>query len=112
MRKYAILCCAISLLLCRSACSTENSAKAALRDGEYSASSGMIDVLVTVKSGKIEEIEITGHRGGAGYEEKVRPLADEMIKKQSTDVDAITGATVSSNALRKAVRAALKKSSE
>ena len=79
-------------------------------DGVYEGSNSMMDVAVTVEEGKIADIKILEHRGGGKkYEEMILPLLDLMIERQSTDVDAITGATVSSDTLKMAVEEALEK---
>lgn len=80
-----------------------------LVDGVYEASISMMDVSVTVEKGRIADIKILQHRGGEEYEEKIMPLVDAMIEKQSTDVDAVMGATASTRALKIAVEQALRK---
>ena len=81
-------------------------------DGTYEAesSNGMITVAVTIENNKIIAIEILEHLGGGkNYEDMIQPLIGNIIEKQSTQVHAITGATVSSNALKEAVNNAIKK---
>jgi len=81
-------------------------------DGVYEASNSMLDVAVTIEEGKITDIEILEHRGGGqNYEEMVSSLIDTVIEEQSTQVDAVTGATVSSDALKDAINQALKEAS-
>lgn len=80
-----------------------------LKDGRYLSSDSMMDIAVTVKDGQIADIEILKHKGGGEkYADKVKSLIDLIIARQSTDVEAITGASVSSNALKKNVNNALK----
>ncbi len=80
------------------------------QDGIYQAKDLMVNVEVTIENGRIAEINILKHRGGGEkYEEMIRPLIEKMIEKQSTDVDAVTGATVSSKALKNTVTEALQK---
>jgi len=79
-------------------------------DGTYTGSHSFVTVAVTIADGKIAAIIITEHGGGGDhYADLIRPLADRMLEKQTTDVDTVTGATVSSNHLKKAVAKALKK---
>jgi len=80
-----------------------------LKDGRYLSSDSMMDIAVTIKDGLISNIEILEHRGGGlEYGNKAKSLIDKIIAKQSTDVDAVTGATRSSNAFKKNVEDALK----
>lgn len=81
-----------------------------LKDGVYETKSSFIIVSVTIKSNKIEDIKILEHGGGGKkYEDMVEPLINRIVKKQSTRVDGITGATVSSNYLKEAVDEALRR---
>jgi len=78
------------------------------QDGVYVGEHGFVKVRVTVAQGKIAAIEILQHGGGGKkYEDMVKALIPRMIEKQSADVDGITGATVSSENLTKAVENAL-----
>ena len=80
------------------------------RDGVYEGAYSFIKVQVTVKDDKMTNIKMLHHGGGGEkYAKMVEPLLTEIVKKQSTDVDAVTGATVSTNYLKKAVNNALKK---
>jgi uncharacterized protein with FMN-binding domain len=79
-------------------------------DGVYEGEHSFIKVRVTVKGDKMTNIKMLHHGGGGEeYAKMVEPLLTEMVKKQSTNIDAVTGATVSSNYLKKAVNNALKK---
>jgi uncharacterized protein with FMN-binding domain len=68
-------------------------------------------VSLTVKDGKMTSIEIEKHPAPPKYTRLMKQLAATMIEKQSTKVDGITGATISSNAFKKAVADALGKAS-
>ena len=75
-------------------------------DGEYS----FVKVQVTVKGGDIADIKMLHHGGGGEkYAKMIEPLLTDMVKKQSTYVDSVTGATVSSFNAIKAVNNALEK---
>ena len=79
-----------------------------LKDGVYEAKHFYVTVAVTVSRGKIAGIEILYHgNGGKKYEYMVEPLIGKMIRKQTTDVDVVTGATWSSQNLSQAVLKAL-----
>ena len=82
------------------------------RDGVYEASNAILDVAVTIEEGSITNIEILEHRGGGkNYEEMAASLIDTIIQQQSTQVDAVTGATISSDSLKAAIDEALEKAS-
>lgn len=73
--------------------------------GAYDAGYIYAEVEVTLQHGKIINIEIVEHRNERG--KPAERIVDEIIKEQSTDVDAVSGATNSSNVIKKAVEAAL-----
>ena len=75
-------------------------------EGEYTLFPVKVEVLVTVKDHAIIDIEILKHRNGKGSKAEV--IIDDVIREQSILVDAVTGATVSSRAILKAVEDALK----
>jgi uncharacterized protein with FMN-binding domain len=79
-------------------------------DGSYSGEYKAIEVNCTVKNGEITSIEITKNKQTPGYyEEVIREIPKEIIEKQSTEVDGVTGCTSSSNNLKEAVNKALEK---
>jgi len=81
-----------------------------LKDGTYEGTYFFITIEVTIENRKISGIEMLHHgNGGRKYAAMIEPLMGEIIKRQSTDVDAVTGATVSCRNLRRAVIEALLK---
>lgn len=107
MKLYTILFIAILFTLGERAAARDETE---FTDGRYIGRTGMVDVVVVIEKGKIEKIEILKHRGGGQkYLDMVKPLVNQIVEKQSTQVDAVTGATVSSEALKKAVQNALEK---
>ncbi len=62
-------------------------------------------VEVTVRDGRIENISILEHRNERG--ESAEAVVDKIVEEQKIDVDAVSGATNSSNVLKKAVENAL-----
>ena len=85
-------------------------------DGTYTGSAagfgGMISVAVTIKDGRITNIRILGASGETpSYFAKAKKLLSRIISSQSTNVDAVSGASYSSNGLILAVRNALKQAS-
>ena len=75
--------------------------------GEVPFRKYMYRVKVTVKSGKITDIEVLENGTCNKYAQKGLAVVPRMLEKQSPRVDAITGATVTSKALMKAVEQAL-----
>ena len=89
-----------------------NSASGAYKDGECfgkaSSYNGNVEVKVTISGGKITAIDIVKTKDDEEYffdaQKKVIP---EILEKQSTDVDAVAGATTSSEGICHAVEKAL-----
>ena len=84
------------------------------KDGTYTGSGkgfgGTISVKVTVEDGKISAIDVTSASGEtASYFSKAKGIIPKMISGQTTNVDAASGATYSSNGIITAVRNALPK---
>ena len=63
-------------------------------------------VLVTVESGKITDIEILQHDCGKGH--PAEAIVDDMVANNTVEVDAVSGATASSEVIKDAVRNALR----
>ena len=90
----------------------EDSISGAYKDGECfgkaSAYNGNVEVKVTISGGKITAIDIVKNKDDEEYffdaQKKVIP---EILEKQSTDVDAVAGATTSSEGICHAVEKAL-----
>ena len=82
-----------------------------MKDGIYEGHSELgpviVDVIVTVEKGKITGVEIVNHQNGLGQSANV--IVDEMLDKNTYDVDAVSGATVSSEIIMNAVNDALQK---
>ena len=94
-----------------------NSASGAYQDGEYlgkaSAYNGNVEVKVTISGGKITAIDIVKTKDDEEYffdaQKKVIP---EILEKQSTGVDAVAGATTSSEGIAHAVQKALEQAKQ
>ena len=90
----------------------EDSISGAYKDGECfgkaSSYNGNVEVKVTISGGKITAIDIVKTKDDEEYffdaQKKVIP---EILEKQSTDVDAVAGATTSSEGICHAVQKAL-----
>lgn len=84
--------------------------KAAYKDGVFEGSGtnrfGTVDVAVTVKSGSISGVQITSSR--TRYPQKyIDPLPAQVVAKQTYQIDAVSGATYSSEDFMNAVYQAL-----
>lgn len=66
-----------------------------------------IVLAVTVTDDKIAAIDVVSQNETPNYWKKAVVLIDRIIEANSTDVDGITGATKSSNAIKAAVNNAL-----
>ena len=94
-----------------------NSASGVYQDGEYlgkaSAYNGNVEVKVTISGGKMTAIDIVKTKDDEDYffdaQKKVIP---EILEKQSTDVDAVAGATTSSEGIAHAVEKALEQAKQ
>jgi len=84
-----------------------------LKDGIHQGKSfkfpGEMLVNMTVKANRITDIEITKHLAPDKYTELLAPLIQEVIRAQSTGVDSVSGATISSRSLKKAINDAIQK---
>ena len=84
---------------------------AKVADGIYEGHSELgpviVDVKVTVEKGKMIEVEIINHQNGFG--QSANAIVENMVDKNTYDVDAISGATVSSEVIINAVNNALQK---
>jgi uncharacterized protein with FMN-binding domain len=106
---------------------------AAYKDGTYnvknkSTKGGYEEAVVTVKDGKIQNVELKrlddsskevnydewdGTKGGKPNLKQIRQdLAKTIVEKQSTKVDSVAGATMSSDGWKKAVTDALAQASK
>ncbi|WP_313075366.1 FMN-binding protein [Lacrimispora sp.] len=76
--------------------------------GSYSAGRWSNELAVTMKGGKIQEIKIIKDMDIAPPEIS-NEIFSRVIKLQNTDVDAVSGATVTSKAYLKSIETALTK---
>lgn len=75
--------------------------------GESKLGLVFVKLEVTVQDKVINNIEIIEHQRGLGG--KAESIIEEIIAKNSYDVEAISGATVSSEAIKSAINKALKR---
>lgn len=113
MKKIASLFLVIAMVLSMVACG--NSAPAAtdtLKDGTYTGEAnginGPIKVEVVVKDGALSDIQLLEHTETSGLgDSAMNQILPTMVENQTTNVEAIAGATRSSEGLKQAVRNAL-----
>lgn len=95
--------------------STGCASKGAFKDGTYegvstNAMHGELKVEVKVASGKISAATVTSHNETAGIgTAAIDQIPGKIIEKQSTEVDTVSGATITSKAILEAVAGALEK---
>ena len=76
-------------------------------EGKYEAVLVKVKVQVTVVNGEIAGIELLKHDNGKG--KPAEAMIEDMEKNNTAEVDAVSGATVSSEVIKAAVRDALRK---
>ena len=90
---------------------TPNVATKELKDGVYEASSngygGRLAVRVTVKNGKLTDIDVISNNETPSYFNRASSVIDRILSTGSVNVDSVAGATISSNAIKQAVSKAL-----
>ena len=73
--------------------------------GEFEAGLVSAKVEVTIYNGIITDIKLLEHQNGKGSPAEV--ILQDIVMKQTTDIESVSGATYSSKVIRKAVENAL-----
>lgn len=73
--------------------------------GAYTISPVEVEVNVKVEDQKITKIVLQKHMNGLGKDAEI--ILDEVIKTQSLEIDSVSGATVSSKCILKAIEQAI-----
>ncbi len=95
-------CFAISLMTCSSSGSSY--------EGTAKGRNGDITVKVSLDGNKITAVKVVSHKETAGIADPaINDIPKEIVKAQTADVDSISGATITSDAIKEAVKAALSK---
>ena len=104
MRRNAKLCLCLLSACLLAACS----ASADERVGEAQGYGGTLKVRVTVDGDKLTRVEVTSHHETQGVGTRaIDALPEAMASAGTWDVDTVSGATMTSNAIKEAVRMAL-----
>ena len=82
--------------------------KNGIYDGSYMQFPNRVVVKVTIKDNRIIDVNIVSHFEGKGGKAEL-PTIKNIIENQSTNVDAVTGATNSSKTIMYAVQRAIEK---
>ena len=84
-----------------------------LKDGEYEGTAtgygGPLTVRITIKDGKLTDIKVISQTETPEYFNRAKAVIGKILSSGSVDVDSVSGATISSNAIKKAVADALRK---
>lgn len=73
--------------------------------GEYKAGLVYAKVQTTIKNGRITDIKLIEHHNGKGS--AAESIISDIISKQTTDVEIVSGATISCKVIRKAIENSL-----
>jgi len=115
------VCAALAICTCVISCiprmrqpeenAVPETAAVAYMNGSYFGTgkgfNGDITLAVRIHDGAISGITIVSHSEDGSYFDKAHAVIDEVIATQSVDVDAISGATYSSNGIKEAISNAL-----
>lgn len=81
-----------------------------IKDGKYHGKAEgelvKVELDVWIRDGEIKEVKLLHHENGLG--KKAENIIDSMINHNSVEVDSISGATISSEYIKAAVRNALR----
>ena len=119
MKRILAFLLAAALVLSMTACGAApasvgaSGSAAGLTDGTYTGegkgNNGNITVEVTVEQGKLAGVTVTDHSETKGLgDTAMESLIEVMVANNTTNVDAVSGATFSSNGLKEAVQQALR----
>ncbi len=115
MRKsklFTLVCIVVSLMFFVAACGTSGDTEI-YKDGTYEGTSNKgihpgLKVSVTIKDDKITDITVVENQETEGIGSRaVAELPGKIVEAQSTEVEAISGASLSSAAIKEAVNHAL-----
>ncbi len=114
MKKLLSIMLSVLMISSVTGCSSSNSSSndSGMKDGTYSSTQqgfgGDVTVTLTISSGKISGVELVGDNetetvGGAALPQ----LQEQILEKGSAEIDGVSGATVTSSAVKAGVQACL-----
>ncbi|MEY8416817.1 FAD-dependent oxidoreductase [Tissierella praeacuta] len=107
--KKKILCLLLSLAMIISMAGCSKGAEAKSYTKTVKGFGGDVTVTVTLKDGVITDVKAEGPNETEGIGSKaIEELPALIVKANSADIDGMSGATITSNAIKTAVKAALK----
>ncbi|QRG86531.1 FMN-binding protein [Bulleidia sp. zg-1006] len=110
MKLNKLMVVAASLVLLAGCSSKKAVYKAGTYEGKAVGRNGNVVVSVTVSDTAITKVELKEHKETAGLSDAaIKDIPEAIVKKNSTEVDGASGATITSNAIKEAVKAALAK---
>ena len=105
LNKLVVAAASIALL---AGCGSKKVYKAGTYEGKAKGRNGDVMVAVTVSDTAITKVEIKEHKETAGLADPaLKNVPEAIVKKNSVEVDGASGATITSNAIKEAVKAAL-----
>lgn len=100
----------VSSLLLLADCGSKSLYKAGTYEGSAKGRNDEIKVSVTVSEKEITKVEITDQKETEEIaSEALTSVPEAIVKKNSVEVDDSTGATITSKAIKEAVKSALEK---
>lgn len=100
----------IASMLVLAACGAKSPYKDGTFEGTGEGKVGPIKVSVAIEKGKIAEVSVLDHQETPGLSDSsIKEIPEAIIKAQSAEVDSISGATMTSDAIKLAVTQALEK---
>lgn len=116
MKKLLTLVTSLMMMFSLASCASNSSVEDAIyKAGTYEGSAqgmGEVTVKVTVDDTSIKSVEadVSNETESIGQAEK-DDIVNQIIEKQSTEIDGVTGATITTDAIKNAVNDALKQAS-
>lgn len=100
----------IASMLVLAACGAKSPYKDGTYQGEGEGKVGPVKVSVAIEKGKISAVTVTEHAETPGLSDSsITEIPQAILKAQSVEVDSISGATMTSNAIIQAVTESLEK---
>ena len=112
MKKFRIIACISGIVFLAAALSSCGGKKGVAKDGTYTgtaiAHNGPLTVEVGFAKGAITSVAVTQHTETKGVSENaIAKVSEAIVKNNSTNVDSVSGATITSYAIKTAVQNAI-----